>query len=95
MNQIELIQEEIDKISIKDIEELHISQYDRHYEPFELYIIAVRKAILEPDSGHEGFDIAQAAARLTAYRFLSEIKKLMPDMYEHFREMASNEMPIA
>ncbi len=89
------IEQEINNVSIKEIENLFDEQYTKHYKPFELYILAVRKARLEPDSGHEGFDTAQAAARLTAHRFLSEIKELIPDMYEHFREMSSNEMPVA
>ncbi len=95
MNQIKSIEDEINNITNEEIENLFDDQYTKKYRPFELYILAVRKARLYPDSGHEGFDIAQESARLTAHRFLSEIKELIPNMYEHFRELASNEMPVA
>jgi len=30
---------------------------------------------------------------MTAHRFLEEIKKICPEHWEHFREMAADEMP--
>jgi len=63
------------------------------YEPYDLYYIAVKRARQFPLTDSKEINVAREAARMTAYRFLSEIKKICPDHYKHFHSIASNEMP--
>ena len=63
------------------------------YKPYDLYYIAVKRARRFPLTENKEINVAREAARMTAYRFLSEIKKICPEHYEHFHSIASNEMP--
>lgn len=87
MNKIE---EEIEELSENDT-----SMYKTDYVPFELYLIAIQRGrrIAPQIGGHVQFAVAREASRMTAYVFLEEIKKLMPQYYEHFREIAANVSP--
>lgn len=65
------------------------------YKPYELYTKAVYIARYEGGdlTGHKEWDSARTAARLTAGRFLAEIKKICPEHFKHFLHIASSEMP--
>lgn len=63
------------------------------YKLYELYFVAVKRGRTKSGTGHESWDVAREASRMTAYRFLSEIKVICPEYYEHFVELANNEMP--
>jgi len=63
------------------------------YEPYDLYYIAVKRARRINLTESPEVNAAREAARMTAYRFLSEIKKICPEHYKHFQQIASNEMP--
>lgn len=63
------------------------------YESYDLYYIAVKRARRFPLTENKEINAARESARMTAYRFLSEIKKICPERYKHFHSIASNEMP--
>ncbi len=63
------------------------------YEPYNLYYIAVKRARRFPLTENKEINVAREAARMIAYRFLFEIKKICPEHYKHFHSIASNEMP--
>jgi hypothetical protein len=85
--------EELIEQKILDIPEERTLVYPERYGMFELYMIAVRRARRIKQLPHAEFTLAREASRMTAYRFLEEIKKVCPEYYKHFIEMAADEMP--
>lgn len=80
---------------IEELSEEDRLVYRTDYIPFELYLIAIERGrrISPSIGGHVEFSVAREASRMTAYVFLEEIKKIIPEYYEHFREIATNVSP--
>lgn len=92
----ELLEERIQNVPYEKTL-VYPSEYEGKYKLFELYYIAIRRSRSIVSSNnlkppYDEFMLAREASKMTAYRFLSEIKKLMPNMYEHFWEMAAHEI---